>query len=87
MPRSLRDPAGRRAILDRLSRLTPQHARTWGRMDPSQLLPHLASGLRFAVTAPDKLGAMHPSFGPMSARDWDVLQYRHFDHHLTQFSA
>src|SRR5688572_30270219 len=47
--RSLRDPAGRRSILDRLAALTSQHPRRWGRMDPMQLLPHLASGLRMAL--------------------------------------
>jgi hypothetical protein len=42
---------------------------------------------RFAVTAPETLEAAHPSFGRMTPRDWDVLQYRHFDHHLRQFGA
>jgi len=150
IPRSLRDPVGRRAILDRLAALTPAHARRWGRMEPAQLLPHLAIGLRmalgertlegappgrirgavlryfaihvlpwpqgkiqsppgafstpslgwdrdrdavaalierFAVTPPDTLGEGHPSFGRMRARDWDVLQYRHLDHHLRQFGV
>jgi hypothetical protein len=149
-PRSLRDSAGRRSILDRLANLTPQHARQWGRMEPVQLLPHLASGLRmalgerklegsppgrlrgaivrylsihllpwpegkiqsppgafstpslgwerdreivaelierFATTSPDTLGRAHPSFGRMRPRDWDVLQYRHLDHHLRQFGV
>jgi hypothetical protein len=27
----------------------------------------------------------HVAFGPMSARQWGVLQYRHLDHHLRQF--
>lgn len=150
MRRSLRDPLARRSILDRLARLTPQHPRTWGRMEPAQLLPHLATGLRlalgertlertpptgirramfrlmaihvlpwpegkiqappgafstpslgweadreavmalierFATAAPETLGAGHPSLGRMRARDWDVLQYRHIDHHLRQFSV
>ena len=42
---------------------------------------------RFAATPDERLGRMHPAFGPMSARDWDVLQYRHLDHHLRQFGA
>ena len=150
VPRSLRDARGRRAILDRLAALTPQHARRWGRMDPEQLLPHLATGVRlalgewnaegsppgrirgallrffaihhlpwpegkiqsppgafstpsagwqrdkeivlelierFATTPPEKLGMIHSSFGRMTPRDWDVLQYRHFDHHLRQFGV
>lgn len=150
IPRSLRDPAGRRSILDRLAQLTPAHPRRWGRMEPAQLLPHLASGLRlalgerkvegsprggirraifrylaihrlpwpegkiqsppgafstpslgwekdreivvelierFAVTPPETLGAAHPTLGRMKPRDWDVLQYRHLDHHLRQFGV
>ncbi|HEX9892785.1 MAG TPA: hypothetical protein VGA78_02630 [Gemmatimonadales bacterium] len=150
MPRSLRDPEGRRSILDRLAALTPEHPRTWGRMEPAQLLPHLAGGLRmalgerkaegspsgwlpapvwrylaihvlpwpegkiqsppgafntpslgwqrdrevvvelierFAATPPEKLGGAHPTFGRMRALDWDVLQYRHLDHHLRQFGV
>ena len=149
-PRSLRDTAGRRAILERLATLTPEHSRLWGRMEPSQMLPHLASGLRLALgekkpegtppgalrgavlrrlaiywlpwpkgkieslpgafntpsagfnrdreiavelierfaSAPARtLGSIHPAFGRMSARDWDVLQYRHLDHHLRQFGV
>jgi hypothetical protein len=49
VPRSLRDPVGRRSILDRLVPLTPEHSRRWGRMPPAQLLPHLAGGLRMAL--------------------------------------
>jgi hypothetical protein len=42
---------------------------------------------RFAAAGPESLGKAHPSFGPMSPRDWDVLQYRHLDHHLRQFGV
>ena len=49
VPRSLRDSRGRQSILDRLAALTPEHPRLWGRMDPSQLLPHLAGSLRLAL--------------------------------------
>jgi len=150
IPRSLRDPAGRSAILERLARLTPNHERHWGKMEAAQLLPHLADGVRlalgekklegppkrglkatvfrylaihrlpwpegkiqspagafkttsagweqdrqivvglierFAVAGPGQLAAEHPSFGRMGPRDWDVLQYRHMDHHLRQFGA
>jgi hypothetical protein len=149
-PRSLRDPAGRSAILDRLSRLTPSHERRWGKMDPAQLLPHLADGLRMAlgekksegkprcglgraifrslaihrlpwpegkiqsppgafrtpsagweqdrqtvmglierlaVAESGQLAVEHPTFGRMKPRDWDVLQFRHLDHHLRQFGV
>jgi hypothetical protein len=150
IPRSLRNPIGRQSILNRLAALTPQHRRRWGRMEPAQLLPHLATVLRmalgerrlegtppgrirgallrylvlyclpwpkgkiqapasafsapsagweqdrrvvvelierFATFSPERMGADHPVFGPMSARDWDVLQYRHLDHHLRQFGV
>ena len=42
---------------------------------------------RFAVTPPIRLADAHPSFGRMRPRDWDVLQYRHLDHHLRQFGV
>lgn len=42
---------------------------------------------RFAVARPDQLAMGHPSFGTMRPKDWDVLQYRHLDHHLRQFGA
>lgn len=29
----------------------------------------------------------HPFFGKMSTQQWDVLLWRHLDHHLTQFEA
>ena len=28
-----------------------------------------------------------PAFGPLSARGWGVLTYRHLDHHLLQFGV
>jgi hypothetical protein len=42
---------------------------------------------RFARAPDAALAAPHPLFGHMSARDWDVLSYRHLDHHLRQFGA
>jgi hypothetical protein len=42
---------------------------------------------RFARTSSNDLGGIHPSFGRMRPRDWDVLQYRHLDHHLRQFGV
>ena len=32
-------------------------------------------------------GRESPSFGPLSAQEWDVLFYKHLDHHLTQFGV
>lgn len=29
----------------------------------------------------------HPFFGPMSAKDWAVIAFKHIDHHLKQFGA
>ena len=42
---------------------------------------------RFARLPPDQLAVAHPTFGRMRPRDWDVLQYRHVDHHLRQFGV
>lgn len=43
----------------------------------------------------DSVGAMDPAgrwpdhgaFGPLTAREWGVLQYRHLDHHIRQFGC
>jgi hypothetical protein len=32
-------------------------------------------------------GAASPSFGKMTAKEWDILFYKHLDHHLQQFGA
>jgi hypothetical protein len=29
----------------------------------------------------------HPFFGTMSAEEWDILQWKHLDHHLKQFGV
>ena len=29
----------------------------------------------------------HPFFGPLTAAEWQALQWRHLDHHLQQFGA
>jgi len=42
---------------------------------------------RFAAAPPDAMGKSHPLFGAMRPRDWDVLMYRHLDHHLRQFGV
>ncbi|MSR62158.1 MAG: DUF1569 domain-containing protein [Planctomycetes bacterium] len=31
--------------------------------------------------------APHPFFGPLTAAEWDTLQWKHLDHHLRQFGA
>ncbi len=30
---------------------------------------------------------VHPFFGPMTPEDWDVLMWKHVDHHLRQFGV
>ena len=42
---------------------------------------------RFGAEAAHANGRIHPLFGRLSASDWGVLQYRHFDHHLGQFGV
>lgn len=42
---------------------------------------------RFAVTPAERLSPVHPLFGRMTPRDWDVLSHKHLDHHLRQFSV
>ena len=32
-------------------------------------------------------GRESPSFGPLTSAEWDVLFYKHLDHHLTQFGV
>ena len=47
----------------------------------------LDSALRRFVEHAPKEWPPHPLFGPMSARDWDRLLYRHTHHHLRQFGV
>jgi uncharacterized protein DUF1569 len=43
---------------------------------------------RFAEQGPAILTrAPHPFFGPLTEREWDVLQWKHLDHHLRQFGV
>ncbi|MBM3820117.1 MAG: DUF1569 domain-containing protein [Acidimicrobiia bacterium] len=42
---------------------------------------------RFGREAQNRAWPAHPAFGPMSARAWGVLMYRHTDHHLRQFGV
>ena len=35
----------------------------------------------------DKLQGRHPFFGPMNNREWEIMQWKHLDHHLRQFGA
>jgi hypothetical protein len=42
---------------------------------------------RFAARTPESTWPAHPAFGPLSARAWGALQYRHVDHHCRQFGV
>lgn len=42
---------------------------------------------RFAEKTPSEDWAAHPAFGPLSGREWDVLSWKHLDHHLRQFGV
>jgi hypothetical protein len=42
---------------------------------------------RFAMRDRNGSWPVHPVFGPLSARGWGVLAYRHLDHHLRQFGV
>jgi hypothetical protein len=55
----------------------------WGR-DRAELLGLIET---YRSTPPEKVGGAHPIFGPMKPRDWDVLVWRHLDHHLRQFNC
>jgi len=40
-----------------------------------------------AAGEPGFEGKESPSFGPMTAKEWNNLLYKHLDHHLTQFGV
>jgi hypothetical protein len=40
---------------------------------------------RFIASAPTADGRKHPIIGAMSAAEWGWSQYKHLDHHLSQF--
>ena len=40
------------------------------------------------TTGPDVLTKKpHPFFGPLTVEEWNILQYKHLDHHLRQFGV
>ena len=144
----IRDDGVYGEIVERIRSVSPDSERKWGVMDHSQLLVHMADGVRlclrgpkapasgpfrfgplryfalhvmkwpeakiqappgaferpsttweedkatllrlldeYMATAAESLVTRHPAFGKMKPKDWDVLMYRHLDHHLRQFSA
>ncbi len=48
----------------------------------------ITSVQRFANEGPDKITKdKHPFFGEMTAQEWDIIQHKHLDHHLSQFGV
>lgn len=43
---------------------------------------------KFEQIGPDGITKdTHPFFGKMTAKEWDIIQWKHLDHHLNQFGA
>jgi hypothetical protein len=42
---------------------------------------------RIGTGPQDGSGPAHPLFGPLTWREWGVVNYKHADHHLRQFGA
>jgi Protein of unknown function (DUF1569) len=43
---------------------------------------------RFLQAGPDGISKKpHPFFGPLTPQEWDIIQYKHIDHHLNQFGV
>lgn len=43
---------------------------------------------RFSKQGPDGIRKdPHPFFGKLTSTEWDILQWKHLDHHLRQFAA
>jgi hypothetical protein len=42
---------------------------------------------RFIERSPADAWPEHPLFGKLSGKDWGVLSYKHFHHHLRQFGV
>lgn len=40
-----------------------------------------------AVGRAGKLRGEHPFFGKLSQKEWDMMQWKHLDHHLRQFGV
>jgi Protein of unknown function (DUF1569) len=47
----------------------------------------LAALDRFGARNGDESWPAHPAFGPLTAKGWGALQYRHLNHHLRQFGV
>lgn len=146
--KSLFNATERQEIIDRITSLSENSEKQWGKMSASQMLLHaqapikvsigelkLNTNLIFMILGPiikkkllkeepfeknlpthksfivsfdpnleaekqnlinlinkfdaqkDHLAIKHPIFGKMSTQQWDVLLWKHTDHHLRQFGA
>ena len=53
--------------------------------EKNQLITYLRKTQKFGEDHFE--GKESPSFGPMTAQEWNNLFYKHLDHHLTQFGV
>ncbi len=42
---------------------------------------------KFGEEGPQSQRGKHPFFGAMTEEEWDILQWKHLDHHLRQFGV
>jgi hypothetical protein len=62
------DDEDRRAILDRIDRLTPASPRQWGRMEVAQMMAHCAFPLEQAVAGRARQRLIGRILGPLARR-------------------
>lgn len=43
--------------------------------------------IRFSIGPATIKNLKHPFFGHMTAKEWDIAQWKHLDHHLRQFGV
>ncbi len=43
--------------------------------------------IRRLAAMPRTMGPEHPFFGPLTNDEWNILQWKHIDHHLRQFGC
>ena len=82
--RSLKKPRPTRRGLPTAPEFLVRDARDFG-VEQGKMIELLQ---RFSRGGPAGLTKeAHPFFGPMTAEEWDLLQWKHLDHHLRQFGA
>jgi hypothetical protein len=59
--------------------------------EPGPLADDIGRVQRLTAEYPERAGRHgwpgHPYFGPLTAAEWGVFNYKHVDHHLRQFGA